>query len=99
MFTSKIEANEFKNLVAEVKAMRFIRTAQVSDYIVKNKLGQKYQHISGVVTMQAEGRDWRFVGGFPPRIYAKLCEALGLSSNGSRAKVIDFRSFKQLALV
>ncbi|HQT04002.1 MAG TPA: hypothetical protein PLU46_03350 [Thiotrichales bacterium] len=94
---SYVEQKEFDELVDEISSLGFSASSDVSAYIVRNKLGQKYRHISGVVTMEANGRDWRFVGGFPTHIYAKLCETLGLSNNGSYARVVGFRSFNQLS--
>lgn len=96
-FNSKIESQEFSSLTREIQALGFSRSAEVSQYIVRNKLGQKYPHISGVVTMRSEGRDWRFVGGFPSHIYAQLCQALNLNSNGSYAKVVHFEPFALMA--
>ena len=90
---SYVEQKEFNALVAEISACGFSRTAEVSEYIRRNQLGQKYQHISGIVTMRSNGDQWRFVGGFPTHIYARLCEALGLGNNGSRAYVVGFTPF------
>lgn len=84
---------EFEALVADVAAHGFSASSQVSNYIVRNRLGYKYQIISGYLTMELDGRQWEFKGGFPPKIYARLCEALGLGNNGSRAKVIGMESF------
>ena len=93
---SYVEQKEFNALVAEISACGFSRTAEVSEYIRRNQLGQKYQHISGIVTMRSNGDQWRFVGGFPTHIYARLCEALGLGNNGSRAEVVGFTPFKKV---
>lgn len=93
---SYVEQKEFNALVAEISACGFSRTAEVSEYIRRNQLGQKYQHISGILTMSSRGEQWRFVGGFPPHIYARLCEKLGLSNNGSYAKVVGFQSFQSV---
>ncbi len=92
----QIEDNEFEQLVAEMTPLGLTRSSQVSLYIMRNKLGYKYKNISGVVRMTQEGREWDFKGGFPPDIYAKLCSKLGLYSNGSPAKVVNFNSFKNL---
>lgn len=96
-FNSAVEAKEFSALVREIDGLGFTRSSEVSQYIVRNKLGQKYPHISGVVTMRAQGRDWEFVGGFPSHIYARLCQQLGLTSNGSYAQVVRFKPFSQIA--
>jgi len=63
---------------------------------MRNKLGLKYKHISGVVTMKKDGSTWDFKGGFPPDIYADICSALDLDNNGSYAKVVSFNSFNEL---
>ena len=93
----KIEEEEFKLLVEELKPLRFTHSKQVSSYIMRNRLGDKYKNISGVVKMEMEGNTWDFNGGFPPKIYAKLCEELDLSNQGTRARVVSFDSFKNLS--
>lgn len=89
-------SEEFESLVEEVKSNGFTTSAQVSQFIIRNRLGQKYNHISGVLTMENDGSTWNFNGGFPPNIYAELCSRLNLSSNGSNSRVVDFKSFKDL---
>lgn len=93
----KIEEEEFKLLVEEIKPLRFTHSKQVSSYIMRHRLGDKYKNISGVVKMEMEGNTWDFNGGFPPKIYAKLCEELDLSNQGTRARVVSFDSFKNLS--
>jgi hypothetical protein len=91
---TKIEQDEFRSLVAEVTAQGFTNSGQVSQYIVRNKLGDKYQDISGFLEMKKGGDVWDFKGGFPPRIFARLCHELNLSNNGSVARPGKFKSFK-----
>ncbi|WP_337077207.1 hypothetical protein [Aeromonas dhakensis] len=71
----------------------FTHSSQVSHYIVSNRLGYKYKNISGVLQMELDGTTWDFKGGFPPKIYAKLCDELGLSNSGTRARAVAFESF------
>ena len=92
----KFEEDEFKLLVEEIKALKFTHSRQVSLYIIRNQLGHKYRNISGIVKMEMDGNTWNFNGGFPPNIYAQLCEELDLSNQGSRARVVSFNSFKTL---
>ncbi len=92
----KIENKEFKKLVAEMIPLKFTQSSQVSSYIRKNKLGNKYKNISGIVSMEGDGRTWDFNGGFPCHIYAKLCSKLKLSNKGSFAKATGFKSYKSL---
>jgi len=92
----EIESNEFQQLIAEMTQLGFTHSSQVSSYIMRNKLGLKYKHISGVVTMEKDGNTWDFKGGFPPKIYAQICSALDLDNNGSYAKVVSFNSFNEL---
>tara|TARA_R110000737_G_scaffold309794_1_gene318246 strand:+ start:2257 stop:3087 length:831 start_codon:yes stop_codon:yes gene_type:complete len=95
---AEIESNEFKQLIAEMIPLYFTHSSQVSSYIMRNKLGLKYKHISGVVIMEKNGNTWDFRGGFPPNIYAQICSALDLDNNGSYAKVVGFNSFNKLDL-
>jgi hypothetical protein len=90
------EEREFFQLVAEISPLGFTTTKEVSAYIVNNNLGLKYKHISGVVTMEGEGREWDYRGGFPARIYARLCDKLGLSNQRSQAKLKNFIPFKDI---
>lgn len=92
----RIEEEEFSQLVAEMSALNYTRSSQVSAYIVRNKLGFKYKNISGFLEMELEGRRWNFDGGFPPKIYARLCDALGLGNQGSRATPVAFTPYKDV---
>lgn len=95
-----MEEAEFAALLAEMEPLGFRESREVSDYIVRNNLGQRYKKISGYVTMEREigfGRPvdtWEFKGGFPPAIYRRLCRKLGLVDQGSGAKAVDFKSFE-----
>ena len=93
---AQLEEEEFNQLVEEVMAKGFTESRQVSQYIMANKLGRKYRHISGVLDMERGEDAWQFHGGFPPHIYARLCEALGLGQKISDARVAGFRSFSDL---
>ncbi|NLV96091.1 MAG: hypothetical protein GX043_01980 [Desulfovibrionales bacterium] len=88
---------EFKNLVNEIRLLGFTHSNQVSNYIVKNKLGYKYRHISGILKMKQGDDVWNFKGGFPPKIYASLCKELGVSNQGTKSKPLAFKSFKEIA--
>lgn len=92
----KAEEEEFRQLVAELLVLGFTQSKQVSAYIVRQKLGYKYQHISGVLQMGMGGDVWNFNGGFPPRIYARLCSELGLGNQGSGAKPLSFTAYKDI---
>lgn len=89
----KREKDEFQSLVDEMTKFGFTHSSQVSNYIVSNRLGYKYKNISGVLQMELDGTTWNFKGGFPPKIYARLCGELGLSNNGTRARALSFESF------
>jgi hypothetical protein len=97
LIKENIRDQEFELLVDEINSKGFSRSAEVSNYIIRNKLGNKYQNISGVLIMSNSKDTWKFNGGFPPDIYAKLCERLNLSNNGSDSKVVGFTSFKDLS--
>jgi hypothetical protein len=90
------EDEEFEELVAELMNKGFTMSAQVSNYIVQHKLGYKYKRISGVLDMENGCNTWKFNGGFPPRIYAKLCDRLNLGNKGTSSKVLKFTPFKDI---
>jgi cold shock CspA family protein len=91
-----IEEKEFGQLVAEMQGLGITESKHVSRYIMSNKLGHKYKNISGIVEMEQDGTVWDFKGGFPPKIYARLCSELGLSNQGTRARALGFKAFKDL---
>jgi len=91
-----LKDEEFEALLAEIKHKGFTMSEQVSDYIVKNKLGTKYKHISGILEMENNHSSWEFNGGFPPKIYAKLCKRLKLGNKGTNSKVVKFTPFKDI---
>jgi len=92
----EIYEKEFGQLVAEIKPLGFIYSSEASKYIVNNQLGYKYKTISGHLEMELDGVTWNFKGGFPPKIYARLCQELGLCHKNTRAKPKKFESFKEL---
>jgi hypothetical protein len=92
----EMEDQEFELLVAELQSEGFTQSSQVSSYIIQNKLGNKYQNISGVLEMKNSSSTWKFKGGFPPKIYAMVCERLNLGNKGTDSKVTKFTSFKDL---
>lgn len=89
-----IEEKEFEQLVAEIRPLGFTESKNVSRYIMNNRLGDKYKHISGVIKMEQDGNTWDFKGGFPTRIFARLCSELDLNNQNSRARVVGFTPFK-----
>jgi uncharacterized protein YeaC (DUF1315 family) len=93
---AQLEDAEFKALVEEVSAKGFTESRQVSNYIMANKLGRKYRNISGVLELERGEEAWQYHGGFPPHIYARLCEALELGQKPSDARVAGFKSFSDL---
>lgn len=88
---------EFNALVKEMRPLGFTQSAQVSEYIVKNKLCMKYKHLSGYLAMEHDGSQYVFVGGIEDKYYARLCCALGLGNKESGARVIGFTSFADAA--
>lgn len=92
----KIEEEEFEQLVDEMQSKGFDQSSQVSHYIIRNRLGDKYKHISGVLEMINSHSSWKFNGGFPPHIYARLCGRLDLKNKGTDSKVVGFTAFKDL---
>ena len=73
------QKNEVNALIEECRDMGFRSSSEVSHYITKNKLGYKYQHISGYLTMSDGRGEWEFEGGIAPQFYAYICKKLELS--------------------
>lgn len=93
---SIVEAEELHELLKEMRPLKFTHSHLLSQYIVKNKLGYKYQNISGIVKMEDKGTSWDFRGGFPPKMYSIICQELKLGNKRTNAKVVEFTSFKNL---
>ncbi|MGG6420046.1 hypothetical protein [Vibrio cholerae] len=93
---NKTEASELVALISEVKTKGFKYSKELSNYIIKNQLKRKYPNISGVVKMEKSGEQWDFSGGFPKKIYGIVCSELGLSDQGTTAKAVGFKSFKDM---
>lgn len=91
---TKVEADELERLLAEMRPLNFTRSKQLSQYIVRRKIGYKYPNISGIVRMEDQGEEWNFHGGFPTNIYKIICKELGLDNERTTARAIDFTSFE-----
>ncbi|MEQ9918662.1 hypothetical protein ABRQ01_18525 [Pectobacterium aroidearum] len=94
--TESLNEKEFNELVTELSELGFTHSSEVSEYIVKNNLGAKYKNISGVLQMKKRGDEWSFDGGFPPDIYARLCQKLKLKNKGSQARPGEFTPYKNV---
>lgn len=93
---SELEREEFERLVSEMEPLGFTRSAEVSRYIRDNKLGKRYPHISGCLTMSMKGREWSFDGGISQSWYAALCRRFGLDGRYSGARVERFVSYSTM---
>ena len=93
---SKEEADELSLLIADMKQLNFSHSKELSNYITKNNLGHKYPNISGVVKMKKGDDTWDFDGGFPTIVYRIICVELDLHDNGSMARPIGFKPYKNI---
>jgi len=89
---------EFELLVSEVESleMRLTKSHEVSNYIVKNRLGDKYQNLAGKLEMENSSNQWIFDGGIDPKHYKALCRRLGLSNKYTDSRVKSFTSYKDI---
>lgn len=95
---TKVEINEFWCLVKECLEKEFKTSKEVTNYILKNKLGFKYRHIAGKLTFRRGNDSWIYEGGISPEYYGKLCRELNLGNKASDARVERFRSYAQLEM-
>lgn len=93
---SLTELKELYQLVEEIREQEFSNSGELSNYITKNRLGSKYRHIAGIVYMENDTSSWQFKGGFPPKIYAIVCQILGLGSKGTRSWVSGYKTYSEL---
>jgi hypothetical protein len=75
-----VEIQELYQLVQEIKKQGFYYSSDLSGYITRNKLGNKYPHICGIVMMNNQSSSWKLNGGFPSKIYRLVCTTLKLKS-------------------
>jgi len=90
------EASQLYRLLMEMRPLKFTCSSQLSTYIVKDQPGSRYPKISGIAIMEDGGTRWLFPGGFPQRIYKIICRELGLTSQGTSARVTGFESFEYI---
>ena len=83
--SSMTEEEEFVAMVAEFRPFAFKSSAEVSQYIRKNNLGNKYKRLSGELEISNDGDAWVFSGAINPRFYARLCSELGLNNKSTKA--------------
>lgn len=95
---TRVEINEFWCLVKECIEKELKSSKEVTDYILKNKLGFKYRHIAGQLTFRRGHDSWIYNGGISPEYYGKLCNELNLGNNNSDVRVERFRSYAQLEM-
>lgn len=94
----EVELNELYELIDEVRVQGFEYSGELSNYISTRKLGFKYPNIAGIITMRSHGKTWAFKGGFPSNIYRIICTILNLSSSGSHARVVGFKSYASIKM-
>lgn len=89
----RTQKKQFADLCHECFGKGFKKSVEVSHYIVDNKLGHKYDLISGILTFNNKNV---LDGGFSPACYARLCEVLGLEDKRTHAKPTKFESYREL---
>lgn len=90
-----VEVDELYQLLEEMRPKKFTHSKQLSNYIVKYKLGYKYKHISGILTMQNDEDEWPFDGGFRTDIYRIICQELILDNQHTKSWAKDFESYDE----
>jgi len=93
---SSDERKEFRKLIDEILPLQFTHSYQVTNYIMENKLGNKYKNISGNLDMSNSRKNWTYQGGISPKIYAKLCNILNLRDKKTNSYVDNFIPFKNI---
>lgn len=92
---SMIEAEELYNLLLEVRPLEFRKSHQLTNYITRNRLGRKYKHIAGILTMSDGVNKWKYRDGFPRKIYAIICIELALGNKNTDARVIEEQTYAE----
>lgn len=90
---TRAEIREFWALVRECRDLGFTESSEVTEYIMANNLGERYQHIAGDLYLSNSRGSWTYPGGISPEYYGKLCRELNLHSQASHARLDDFRPF------
>ena len=89
------EEEQYQNLVEEIRPLNFEYSHQVSDYIVKHRLHEKYGKLAGNLELDNNGNVYTYSGGISPKFYARLCQELNLKDKNSGARVVGFTPFTE----
>ncbi len=87
------QREQFEDLCRECRDKGFTKSSEVSRYIKDNKLGNKYDLISGKITFD---NDNVLEGGISPKCYGRLCRALALVERQTYIKPKAFESYREL---
>ena len=90
-----IQKKEVEELVNFFKAKGFTKSYQISYYIQQNRIGYKFKHIAGYLTMSHGYNTWTFKGGIAPQFYGEICRRLGLTNKKSNSHVEGFKSYQE----
>ncbi|MDY4873939.1 MAG: hypothetical protein SO133_03665 [Alloprevotella sp.] len=94
VYDTKIE-EQIEELVAFFKSMRFKKSKELSNYIVKHQLGYKYPDLCGYLELSNGYDTWEFEGAIAPNYYADICLRLGLDNENSKSTPQGFESYRE----
>ena len=94
VYDTKIE-KQIEELVAFFKPMRFSKSSQLSNYIVKHQLGYKYPDLCGYLELSNGYDTWEFEGAIAPNYYAEICYRLELDNENSDSIPQSFESYRE----
>ena len=94
IYDTNIE-KQIEELVAFFKPMRFSKSSQLSNYIVKHQLGYKYPDLCGYLELSNDYDTWEFEGAIAPNYYAEICYRLELDNENSDSIPQSFESYRE----
>lgn len=94
IYDTNIE-KQIEELVAFFKPMRFRKSSQLSNYIVKHQLGYKYPDLCGYLELSNDYDTWEFEGAIAPNYYAEICYRLELDNENSDSIPQSFESYRE----
>ncbi|OBX83508.1 MULTISPECIES: hypothetical protein [Moraxella] len=88
------EAHELSDLLKFFENKNFTYSKQLSDFIVKNNLADRFPNLTGVGLFKKGSDEWNLKGAISPSVYHIVCSCLNLQGKDSGSTIHKFTSYK-----
>lgn len=90
------EAHELSDLLKFFKDKNFTHSAQLSDFIVKNNLADRFPNLTGVGLFKKGSDEWNLKGTISPSVYRIICSYLNLQGKDSGSTIHKFTNYESM---